>query len=206
MHRPCMHQALPARRFGHRRVWYAASVPYLTTGPQVHGNLYGTSIAAVKKVLESGRVCVLDIDVQVGPGAALQPHTTHPEAMCLPCPNPLGERYSRACRLALRAMTPAVRVHVLAQGARSVRKAGLRAIFVFIAPPSLEDLANRLAGRGTETVEQITRRLNNAKAEIERCRGWPHSAQQRRLQPAAAPFARTHTRRPSTPAHARRSF
>lgn len=54
------------------------------------------------------------------------------------------------------------------QGARSVRKSGVKAIFVFIAPPSLEDLANRLAGRGTETVEQITRRLNNAKAEIER--------------------------------------
>lgn len=31
---------------------------------EVHGNLYGTSIAAVKTVLESGRVCILDIDVQ----------------------------------------------------------------------------------------------------------------------------------------------
>lgn len=50
-----------------------------------------------------------------------------------------------------------------------MRKSGLKGIFVFIAPPSLEDLANRLAGRGTETVEQITRRLHNAKQEIERC-------------------------------------
>jgi guanylate kinase len=49
-----------------------------------------------------------------------------------------------------------------------VRKSGLKGIFVFIAPPSLEDLANRLAGRGTENVEEITRRLNNAKTEIER--------------------------------------
>lgn len=30
----------------------------------VHGNLYGTSIAAVKSVQQAGRVCILDIDVQ----------------------------------------------------------------------------------------------------------------------------------------------
>jgi ribose 1,5-bisphosphokinase PhnN len=54
------------------------------------------------------------------------------------------------------------------QGARSVRRAGLDALFVFIAPPSLEDLARRLVGRGTETREQVERRLANAKAEIDR--------------------------------------
>jgi hypothetical protein len=32
------------------------------------------------------------------------------------------------------------------QGARSVRKAGARAIFVFVAPPSLEELERRLVG------------------------------------------------------------
>ncbi len=31
---------------------------------EVHGNLYGTSVAAVRKVLESGRSCILDIDMQ----------------------------------------------------------------------------------------------------------------------------------------------
>lgn len=31
---------------------------------EVHGNLYGTSKASVERVLASGRVCVLDIDVQ----------------------------------------------------------------------------------------------------------------------------------------------
>lgn len=52
------------------------------------------------------------------------------------------------------------------QGARQLRRSGLRAIFVFVAPPSLEDLARRLAGRGTETAEQIRIRMENAKAEI----------------------------------------
>ncbi len=33
---------------------------------EVHGQLYGTSVAAVQLVLDSGRCCLLDIDVQVG--------------------------------------------------------------------------------------------------------------------------------------------
>eukprot|EP00301_Raphidiophrys_heterophryoidea_P014432 c2261_g1_i1.p1 GENE.c2261_g1_i1~~c2261_g1_i1.p1 ORF type:complete len:230 (+),score=43.46 c2261_g1_i1:142-831(+) len=31
---------------------------------QVHGNIYGTSVAAVRNVLNSGKMCILDIDVQ----------------------------------------------------------------------------------------------------------------------------------------------
>lgn len=31
---------------------------------QVHGNLYGTSIAAVNRVRQSNKICILDIDVQ----------------------------------------------------------------------------------------------------------------------------------------------
>lgn len=84
---------------------------------EVHGRLYGTSQSAVQHVLNEGRVCILDVDVQ---------------------------------------------------GARSLRKAvsTFKAIFVFIAPPSLEDLARRLAGRGSESAEQIRLRMENAKAEI----------------------------------------
>ncbi len=49
-----------------------------------------------------------------------------------------------------------------------VRRAGLNAIFVFVAPPSIEELEKRLRGRGTESEEQIQRRLSNAKEEIAR--------------------------------------
>jgi guanylate kinase len=105
---------------------------------EVHGNLYGTSRMAVRRVLDTGKVCILDIDVQ---------------------------------------------------GARNVRKAGLDGLFVFVAPPSLEDLARRLVGRGTETAEQVERRLGNAKAEINR---WGPASQQS-----------PHTSRPShSPQHA----
>jgi len=52
------------------------------------------------------------------------------------------------------------------QGARQVRASGLRAIFVFISPPSVEELERRLRGRGTESEEQITTRLKNAREEL----------------------------------------
>lgn len=81
----------------------------------VHDNIYGTSIKAVQDVAESGKCCILDIDVQ---------------------------------------------------GARQVRESGLPAIFVFIAPPSLDELERRLRGRGTESEEQITTRLRNAHNEM----------------------------------------
>ncbi|GKV32605.1 hypothetical protein SLEP1_g41199 [Rubroshorea leprosula] len=85
---------------------------------EVHGNLYGTSIEAVEAVADSGKRCILDIDVQ---------------------------------------------------GARQVRASSLEAIFIFICPPtpSMEKLEERLRARGTETKEQILKRLQNAEPEIE---------------------------------------
>ncbi|KAL0346250.1 UNVERIFIED_CONTAM: Guanylate kinase [Sesamum radiatum] len=53
------------------------------------------------------------------------------------------------------------------QGARSVRASSLEAVFIFICPPSFEELEKRLRSRGTETEEQIQKRLRNAKAELE---------------------------------------
>ncbi|XP_062117666.1 guanylate kinase 2-like [Humulus lupulus] len=53
------------------------------------------------------------------------------------------------------------------QGARSVKASSIEAIFVFVCPPSMEELEKRLRARGTETEEQVLKRLRNAKAEIE---------------------------------------
>lgn len=82
----------------------------------VHGNIYGTSFAAVEAVSKSGRCCILDIDVQ---------------------------------------------------GARQVKASSLKSMIVFIAPPSLDELERRLRGRGTETDDEVTTRLANARAEVE---------------------------------------
>lgn len=86
----------------------------------VHGNLYGTSVEAVKRVTESGKLCILDIDVQ---------------------------------------------------GAQQVKSSPqMDALFVFVAPPSIDELEKRLRGRGTETEDQVQKRLGNARAEMDKGR------------------------------------
>lgn len=52
------------------------------------------------------------------------------------------------------------------QGARQVRETMPDAQFVFLAPPSWEELVRRLVGRGTETVEEQERRLETARIEL----------------------------------------
>jgi len=39
-------------------------------------------------------------------------------------------------------------------------------VFVFLVPPSYEELRKRIAGRGTETPDAIRERLNAAQSEI----------------------------------------
>ncbi|MBP1325140.1 guanylate kinase [Leucobacter exalbidus] len=52
------------------------------------------------------------------------------------------------------------------QGARQVRASMPEAKLVFLAPPSWDELVNRLVGRGTEDEEERTRRLETAKIEL----------------------------------------
>jgi guanylate kinase len=52
------------------------------------------------------------------------------------------------------------------QGARQVRKRMPEARFVFLAPPSWEELVRRLVGRGTEDEAERERRLATARAEL----------------------------------------
>ncbi|CAO3644242.1 unnamed protein product [Cunninghamella echinulata] len=80
------------------------------------GNMYGTSIKAVQDVVDSGRVCILDIDMQ---------------------------------------------------GVQSVKKTELKPKYIFIQPPNMEILEQRLRGRGTEKEEAIVARLAAAHAELE---------------------------------------
>jgi guanylate kinase len=54
------------------------------------------------------------------------------------------------------------------QGAIQVHQKSPDATYLFILPPSLEVLRERLTGRGTETPEQLDRRLGKAAREIEK--------------------------------------
>ena len=83
---------------------------------EVHGNLYGSSFAAVEAVQQRGQVCILDIDVQ---------------------------------------------------GVEKVKASGrLQCLYVFVKPPTVQVLEQRLRGRGTETEEKIQLRLANAVKEL----------------------------------------
>lgn len=52
------------------------------------------------------------------------------------------------------------------QGARQIRTTYPQAQFVFLAPPSWEELVSRLVGRGTEDDEERERRLSSARVEL----------------------------------------
>ncbi len=52
------------------------------------------------------------------------------------------------------------------QGARQVKVTMPQALFVFLAPPSWEELGRRLVGRGTETAAERTVRLATAEREM----------------------------------------
>ncbi len=52
------------------------------------------------------------------------------------------------------------------QGARQVMKTLQKAVTIFILPPSLEILKNRLAGRGTDSSEEQHRRFQKSQEEM----------------------------------------
>ena len=67
--------------------------------------------------------------------------------------------------LALASGHPAM-LEIDLQGARQVRSTMPDALFVFLKPPSWEELVRRLVGRGTETEAERERRLVTAREEL----------------------------------------
>ena len=52
------------------------------------------------------------------------------------------------------------------QGALNVKKNIDNGVYIFLAPPSLSELKNRIVNRGTETESDINLRRSNAKKEL----------------------------------------
>lgn len=59
-------------------------------------------------------------------------------------------------------------IEVDVNGAASIREKLPQAVSIFIMPPSLKELKNRLSGRGTEPEEIINQRMQSALSEIKR--------------------------------------
>ncbi|MDR2573225.1 MAG: guanylate kinase [Desulfovibrio sp.] len=87
---------------------------------EVHGNLYGTPLAPVKRMLKEGRDVIFDIDVQ---------------------------------------------------GAQQLKLTLPAAVFVFILPPDIPRLEQRLRQRGLDDEAAIEHRLTNARVEMAKS-GW----------------------------------
>lgn len=78
-----------------------------------------------------------------------------------------GHRYGTLRSELDRAPGGTLVLEIEVQGARQVRAALPEAREVFVAPPSLEALRARLVGRGSDSPEQIERRLAVAREELE---------------------------------------
>ncbi|WP_285724640.1 guanylate kinase [Psychromicrobium xiongbiense] len=72
------------------------------------------------------------------------------------------------------------------QGARQVKEAMPEATFVFLSPPSWEELVRRLIGRGTESAQEQQRRLDTAKIELAAEPEFDHTIVNDRVDRAAA--------------------
>ena len=57
-------------------------------------------------------------------------------------------------------------VEIDLNGARPIKAALPESVTVFLAPPSFDELARRLRGRGTESAAQFARRLETAREEL----------------------------------------
>ncbi|HEY1330123.1 MAG TPA: guanylate kinase [Actinomycetota bacterium] len=75
------------------------------------------------------------------------------------------------------------------QGAMQVRARWPGAVLIFLAPPSSDELARRLRERGTETPEQLERRLAAARTEMAQAGSFDHRVVNDDVERAAAEIA-----------------
>jgi guanylate kinase len=129
----------------HPEIWISVSV---TTRPPRPGEVDGEHYWFVDDA---------EFDRMVAEGELLEWAVVHRRARYGTPRGPVEE--------ALAARRPAL-LEIDLQGARQVRRSMPEALFVFLKPPSWEELVNRLVGRGTETEEERARRLETAVEEL----------------------------------------
>lgn len=79
-----------------------------------------------------------------------------------------GNRYGTALATLeqARAAGTDILLDIDCQGAAQLKGSSAQAVFIFILPPSLEELERRLRGRNTDHPEVIARRIGNARDEL----------------------------------------
>jgi guanylate kinase len=158
-----------AVRASHPEVWYSVSA---TTRPPRPGEEDGVHYWFVSDE---------EFDRMIAAGELLEWATVHKVARYGTPRKPVEE--------ALAAGRPAL-LEIDLQGARQVRVTMPDALFVFLAPPSWEELVRRLVGRGTETEEERERRLDTARVELEAEREFDVTIVNREVHGAAEELVR----------------
>lgn len=59
-------------------------------------------------------------------------------------------------------------LEIESDGAMQVRSHYPEGVYIFVCPPTMEELRNRLVGRGTESEDKVAARLNKAEQEFKR--------------------------------------
>lgn len=79
-----------------------------------------------------------------------------------------GNRYGTAIETlqAARAQGKDLLLDIDCQGAKQIKEKYGEGVFIFILPPSVEELKRRLLGRNTDSSETIEQRIKNAEGEI----------------------------------------
>ncbi len=72
------------------------------------------------------------------------------------------------------------------QGGLQVMSRAPQAVFVFLAPPDLPTLRERLVSRGTETPEQVSKRLLTARTELAKIRQYSYRVVNDKVEEAVA--------------------
>lgn len=108
----------------------------------------------------------------------------------LECAEVYGRWYGvprREARDALRAGRDVI-LKIDVQGAAAIRGLAPEAVLIFLIPPSMTDLRQRLQGRMTESAPELTRRLRTAEDELSRIREYDYRVvnEQGGLERAAA--------------------
>jgi len=75
-------------------------------------------------------------------------------------------------------------------GAMKVKKKRPDCLMLFVAPPSMEELRRRLSGRGTESEEEVNKRINEAQRELECSKDYDYVIVNDTVEHAAAEMIR----------------
>lgn len=70
------------------------------------------------------------------------------------------------------------------QGAKSLKDRGVQGVFVFVLPPSMEELRRRLESRSSDEMDVIERRISRAAEEIKEARWYDYIIVNDRLEQA----------------------